>query len=42
MMLNMGMYSAITAMPTAPPTKKIMTGSISDVRESTVELTSSS
>jgi len=40
MMLNMGRYSAITAKPTAPPTKKIMTGSMSAVRESTVADTS--
>ena len=42
MMLNIGRYRAMTDNPTAPPTKKIITGSISEVSESTVAVTSSS
>jgi hypothetical protein len=42
MMLNIGRYRAMTDRPTAPPTKKIMIGSMIDVRASTVAVTSSS
>src|ERR671919_2372275 len=40
--LKVGRYSAITMAPTAPPTTAIITGSISEVRDSTAAVTSSS
>lgn len=40
MMLNIGMYRAMTAAPTAPPMIAIMSGSISDVSASTAAWTS--
>jgi hypothetical protein len=38
--LNIGMYRAMTAAPTAPPITAIRSGSMSDVRASTVAVTS--
>jgi hypothetical protein len=40
MMSNIGMYSAMTAAPTQPPITAISSGSISDVRASTMASTS--
>jgi hypothetical protein len=40
MTLNIGMYRAMTAAPTAPPITAIRIGSMSDVRASTVAVTS--
>ena len=42
MMLNIGRYKAMTAIPTMPPITKIMAGSMIEVSESTVAVTSSS
>ncbi len=42
MMLNIGMYSAITAAPTQPPMTAIRSGSIRDVNASTDASTSAS
>jgi hypothetical protein len=39
---NVGRYRAMTMAPTAPPTTAIITGSISEVSDSTAAVTSSS